>query len=205
MSVACLTDILVIQEVLAWRIVFESTRARTSTVMSAPTNPTTVTIVDSVPVLLSLLDNLTNLPSHPPSLYIKLEGIYLGRDGSISILSLYLATTKMTYLVDIHVLCGLAFSTTNKNGDSLKVILEKPTIPKVFFDIRNDSDALFSNYQISVDGIRDLQLMELATRNFSKQFVAGLAKCIRNCTSIRSAMKAEWQHSRDSGAQLFAP
>ena len=132
--------------------------------MSAASDQITIAIVDSVSALLSLVDNLTNLPSNPPSLYIDIEGINLGRHGSISILSLYLATTKTTYLVDIHVLGNLAFSTTNREGNSLKAVLESPTIPKVFFDIRNDSDALFSHYQISVNGIRDLQLMELATR-----------------------------------------
>jgi exonuclease 3'-5' domain-containing protein 1 len=49
---------------------------------------------------------------------------------------------------------------------------------EVIFDIRNDSDALFSLFQISVDGIKDLQLMELATRRGSKDFVAGLATCV---------------------------
>jgi exonuclease 3'-5' domain-containing protein 1 len=120
-------------------------------------------LVDSVSALLCLLDNLKNLPTSPPSLYIDLEGVKLGCRGSISILSLYLATTKKVYLVDIHILCSTAFSTTNGAGDSLKAILEASTVPKVFFDIRNDSDALIRHYQISVDGIKDLQLMELST------------------------------------------
>ena len=50
--------------------------------------------------------------------------------------------------------------------------------PKVIFNIGNDSNALFSHYHISVDGIKDLQLMELASRKGSQDFVAGLAKCI---------------------------
>ena len=54
------------------------------------------------------------------------------------------------------------------NSVSLKVVLQSPSIPKVVFDIRNDSDARFSHYQIRVDGIKDLQLMELAPRKDSK-------------------------------------
>jgi exonuclease 3'-5' domain-containing protein 1 len=50
-----------------------------------------------------------------------------------------------------------------------------PKCPKVVFDIRNDLDALFSYHQISVGGIKDLQLMELANRRGSWDSVAGLA------------------------------
>jgi hypothetical protein len=58
------------------------------------------------------------------------------------------------------------------------------TIPKVIFYIHNDPDALFSYYQISVDGIRDLQLIELASRKGSQDFVAGLAKYIESDSSV---------------------
>jgi hypothetical protein len=47
--------------------------------------------VDSVPALLSLLDDLTSLPVDPPSLYLGLEGIRVVRHGSISIISIYIA------------------------------------------------------------------------------------------------------------------
>jgi exonuclease 3'-5' domain-containing protein 1 len=162
-------------------------------------------VVDYASSLISLLDNLNNLPTNPPSLYVDLEGVKLSRHGTISILSLYLATTKKTYLIDVHVLGGAAFSTPNSAGNSLKAILESPTIPKVFFDVRNDSDALFSHYNISVDGIKDLQLMELATRNFSREYIAGLAKCIRKCGTISSSVKAEWQLGKDSTSRLYDP
>jgi exonuclease 3'-5' domain-containing protein 1 len=134
---------------------------------------------------------------------MDLEGVKLGRRGSISILSLYLATTKKVYLVDIHILGGTAFSTRNGAGDSLKAILEASIIPTVFFDIRNDSDALFSHYQISVDGVKDLQLMELSTRTFSKKYAAGRAKCIQNCDTISSAVKAEWHLGEDGASRLY--
>lgn len=174
--------------------------------MAAAVSPqTVVALVDSVSALLDLLDDLANLPVSPPSLYIDLEGVQLGRHGSISILSLYLATTKRVYLVDIHILGGAAFSTTNSTAHSLKSILEAPAIPKVFFDIRNDSDALFSHYQISVAGIQDLQLMELSTRTFSQKYVAGLSKCIQNCANIPSAIKTEWQRSKAGGTRLYDP
>lgn len=136
--------------------------------MSTATPQTGTTVVSSTHELLLLLDKLISLPVDPPSLYFDLEGIRLGRLGSISLVLLYVTPELMTYIIDIHILGGNAFSTTNSTGISLKRILENPKIPKVFFDIRNDSDALYSQYHICVDGIIDVQVLELATRNSSK-------------------------------------
>jgi exonuclease 3'-5' domain-containing protein 1 len=166
---------------------------------------TDIIVVDSATTLLSLLDNLISLAVDPPSLYLDLEGVKLGSHGSISIISLYIASIKKIYLIDIHRLGKTAFSTTNSNTTSLKTILESPTIPKVIFDIRNDSDALFSLFQISVDGIKDLQLMELATRKGSKDFVAGLAKCIEIDSPVSTAAKAEWQRTKEGTSRLYDP
>jgi exonuclease 3'-5' domain-containing protein 1 len=50
-------------------------------------------------------------------------------------------------LIDIHILGGKAFSTAGASGKTLKGILESDSIPKVFFNVRNDSDARF--FQLS--------------------------------------------------------
>ena len=121
--------------------------------MSTISPRTEIIVVDSVTALLSLLDNITSLSVDPPTLYLHSEGTRLGRHGSISIISLYVVPTKKIYLTDIHCLGRAAFSTKTSNGASLQTILESPTIPKVIFDIRNDPDALFSHYQVFVDGI----------------------------------------------------
>lgn len=173
--------------------------------MSILSAQTDIIVVDSATTLLSLLDILVSLAVDPPSLYLDLEGVKLGRHGSISIISLYVLPRKKIYLVDIHCLGRIAFSTTNSSATSLKTILESPTIPKVIFDIRNDSDALFSHYEISVDGIKDLQVMELATRKGSKDFVAGLAKCIEIDSPVSIAAKAEWQRTKEGASRLYDP
>jgi len=173
--------------------------------MSIASAQTNIMVVDSATTLRSLLDTLIGLAVDPPSLYLDLEGVKLGRHGSISIISLYIAPIKKIYLIDIHKLGKTAFSTTNRSGTSLKTILESPTIPKIIFDVRNDSDALFSHFQISLDGIQDVQLMELATREGSKDFVAGLAKCIEKESPISAPAKAEWQRAKEVGRRLYDP
>jgi exonuclease 3'-5' domain-containing protein 1 len=175
-----------------------------TTNMSTPSTEGHVELVDSTPKLQVLHELISTLPVEPPSVYIDLEGIALGRHGTLSILSLYLAPTKETYLIDIHSLGAAAF-TTSINGISLKTILESDAIPKVLFDIRNDSDALFSLFQISVRGIVDLQLMELASRKGSRKFVSGLAKCIDRDIQTSMARQEEWRATKERGRQLFAP
>ncbi|KAB8213073.1 hypothetical protein BDV33DRAFT_197113 [Aspergillus novoparasiticus] len=131
-----------------------------------------IKLVDSLSTLEKMLENLRSIPDSSPPLFIDLEGINLGRNGSISILSLYAVHKGIVYLV--------------------------------IFDVRNDSDALFNHYNISLDGMQDLQLMELATRRGSKEYVAGLAKWIERDGPI-SDLKKEWKRRKDEVSRHFDP
>ncbi|RAL09373.1 exonuclease [Aspergillus homomorphus CBS 101889] len=162
-------------------------------------------IINTVGDLTGLLKGLSDLPAWPPSLFIDLEGTNLSRNGTISILQIFVSSTRKTYLVDIYTLGDKAFSHSASDGSTLRFILESPSIPKVFFDVRNDSDALFAHYGINLAGIQDLQLMELATRTFSKRFVKGLGKCIEYDAPMTPSERAKWKACKDAGRNLFAP
>ena len=162
-------------------------------------------IVDTVTALSYVLDAVEKLSTEQPCLYIDLEGESLSRDGTISILQLYLAPADRTYLIDIFTLGSKSFTTGGKNGRTLQEILEDPKIPKVFFDVRNDSDALYSHYKIRLAGVQDLQLMELATRGFGRRLVNGLARCIEREGGLSAVESREWRQSKDKGKLLFAP
>lgn len=69
------------------------------------------TLVSSGASLSSVLDEVANLPSDPPALYIDLEGVNLSRHGAIALLQIFVLPLKHSYLVDIHQLRGLAFTT----------------------------------------------------------------------------------------------
>lgn len=45
-----------------------------------------------------------------------------------------------------------------------KDILENENIPKVFFDVRDDFDALFAHFGVALKVVEDIQLMESASR-----------------------------------------
>lgn len=163
-------------------------------------------IVDTPSAVANLVDSLLDLPTTPPSLYLDIEGVSLGRHGSVSIVQLLVLPTNLTYLIDIHTLRSAAFTTAGTTGGhTLKSILEDASIPKVFFDVRNDSDALYSHFSVSLAGIHDIQLMELATRPRSKKFLHGLARCITSDLSLGGYEQRRWMDQKNRGKRLFAP
>ncbi|OJD17263.1 hypothetical protein AJ78_02645 [Emergomyces pasteurianus Ep9510] len=166
----------------------------------------TSSVIDATSSLIEVIDSLDNLPTSPPSLYIDLEGIKLCREGTISILQLFNHPNEHVYLVDIHVLGEAAFTTTGTNGKSLKSILECAATPKVFFDLRNDSNALFFHFGIRLLGVEDIQLMENASRPGSaarKKFVSGLARCVELDAPVSPVVKRAWKEKKDKGLRLF--
>ncbi|KAE8360863.1 hypothetical protein BDV27DRAFT_161282 [Aspergillus caelatus] len=152
-----------------------------------------------------VVEELFELPADPPSLYLDLEGTNLSRHGSISILQISVLPHNRTYLIDIHMLKENAFAKAASNGQTLKKLLETESVPKVFFDVRNNADALYNCFGITLAGVQDLQLMELATRNFSKKYVHGLAKCIENDAPMTLSERNAWKLGKEKGLKLFAP
>lgn len=174
----------------------------------------TVILVDSVEGISALVYSLitfpirTNsvfLPEGPPALYIDVEGVNLGRRGSVSILQIYLLPADRTYIVDVHRLGERAFSTPSPCGTTLRQILEDYRTPKVFFDVRHDSDALYTRFGIQLRGVEDLQLMELAARPCDRVSIMGLARCIELHAPLTETERAAWLASKALGRKLFAP
>ncbi|RAH80329.1 hypothetical protein BO86DRAFT_433349 [Aspergillus japonicus CBS 114.51] len=91
-----------------------------------------------------------------------------------------------TYLVDVHTLGETAFSTpAADNATTLKTIFESPTRTKVFFDVRNDSDALKVLYNVVLEGVEDVQIMELGFRRWSGGgWLRGLRACVSDSTQL---------------------
>jgi exonuclease 3'-5' domain-containing protein 1 len=162
-------------------------------------------MIDSLSALKTFLDDLPDCTGSVPSLYIDLEGNNLSRNGTLSLITILVEPRHTVHLVDITGLGNQAFQIAGSDHRTLRSILESEEIVKVFFDIRNDSDALFGLYDIRVSGIEDLQLMELASRNFSKRHVNGLAKCIERDSTLPFAEKREWKSSKERGRKLFDP
>ncbi|KAF8853483.1 hypothetical protein BDZ45DRAFT_677608 [Acephala macrosclerotiorum] len=173
-----------------------------------------VKFIDNITNLADFLSILLTPPATPtslPTLYLDLEGRELSRTGTISLLTLYHMPTSTTYLIDITTLSHSAFTTpapAPHSTQSLKTILEDASISKVFFDVRNDSDALFFHYKISLKGIIDLQLLELGSRSgplYQKRLVSGLARCIAQDANLTIQQKKQWEEVKKTGSSMFAP
>ncbi len=199
---------------LLWFPTINSTRSNASHTFSRQqchirrTMAMITSFIDSNNGIVELLDSFNNLIVDPPSLYFDLEGIELSRTGSISIFSLFVHPDNRAYLIDVNVLGQAAFSTPGSDGKTLQHILESPTIPKVCFDVRNDSDALYHHFQIALQGIQDVQLMENASRSgpiSNKKWLQGLAKCITKDVPITQQEKEICKKIKDKGRRLFAP
>jgi exonuclease 3'-5' domain-containing protein 1 len=162
-------------------------------------------MIDSPSALKDFISSLPDLEGPVPSLYIDLEGNNLSRKGTLSLVTILVEPRHTVHLVDITGLGKQAFQVAGPDDRTLKSILESQGIVKVFFDIRNDSDALFGLFGVRVAGIEDVQLMELASRNFPKRFINGLAKCIERDSTLPYAEKREWKANKERGHKLFDP
>lgn len=164
------------------------------------------TFVDSRECLVDFLGKIIHLPTNPPSLYIDLEGVHLSRTGPIAILQIYVLPMKHSYLIDVFKLQEFAFITPGGHGTTLKHVLEDQETPKVFFDVRNDSAALFAQYRIDLKGVHDLQVMEFARRPGRRgKFVSGLAKSIEKDANLGYLDRKRFLDTKEAGKNLFAP
>ncbi len=173
-------------------------------------------IINTTKQIGDLVDWLVAPPfQYSPTMYIDLEGVNLCREGYVSILTLLIDTdeipTRRVYLIDVHVLDAQAFTTTGvKQKKTLKDILQDEGIPKVFFDVRNDSDALFAHFGVQLQGVEDVQLMESATRKTtqSRRLLSGLAKCVEKHAPMSfggSGGSGSWKLAKEKGERLFKP
>jgi len=163
-------------------------------------------LVDTELSVRNLIQVIQSLPTETPSLYVDLEGISLSRHGSISLITFFVQPRNCIYIVDVHKLQSAAFNTATADGTTLKSVLESTGIIKVFFDLRNDSDALYHHFGVRLCGVEDIQLMENAARPaFRRRYVNGLDRCITNDAPISPAEKRNWKSAKEKGLKLFHP
>ncbi|KAK3207272.1 hypothetical protein GRF29_103g400267 [Pseudopithomyces chartarum] len=184
--------------------------------------------------LRDLLSRLSVSTTFPPDLYFDIHGENLSRNGHISFITIYDRSLEKVYFIDVGVMGLETFTTyvnvkvTDRDGDiemkdesvedkeskplrtrfvSLPAILQSEEIPKVFFDVRNDADVLFSLYDIKLGGVHDLQLMELATRHTStpRTHLHSLLTCILTTLPLPPLQKTHLRSLKSTALLIFAP
>ena len=168
-----------------------------------------VTFVDNIDQVKSLVDEVMSLSN--PALYLDAEGISLSRTGELVLLQMYIDTDAgpHTYVVDVWTLkTDGAFHTpgTNHPTTTFKTILENPAIPKLFWDCRMDSEALYAQHQISLTSVLDIQLLEVARRACGQPLVPlrGYADCVANDAGLDCYDRTKMRDAKGA-KNLFIP
>ena len=143
-----------------------------------------------------------------PELYVDEEGISLSRRGELSILIVHVETRtfKRTYLIHVHVLGNRVFYTKSSDGVyTLQKIFNDNRVPKVLFDCRMDSDALFWQFAVLLQGVIDLQLMCLAAAGGGGPGLPGLESCLLSHLDIDVEERAWVSEAKARGQVLWRP
>ncbi|XP_063674245.1 piRNA biogenesis protein EXD1-like [Bolinopsis microptera] len=88
-------------------------------------------------------------------LAVDCEGLNLGRNGTLDIISVFSTSRLELFLFDITSVGSQGFD----NG--LRDLFENPLITKLMFDCRQDTDALYHIFGVNIDGLVDVQLMDV--------------------------------------------
>jgi len=129
------------------------------------------------------------------------EGISLSRTGTMTLAHAF--DGRKVFIFDLLALGNVLFASTTP---SLKQILESATITKLMYDCRADSDALFHQYGVNMDGVIDLQVVEaifkLKVLDERPEFWLGLA----NAVGKYNVERPSWYGELHSYAHaLYAP
>ncbi|XP_052777939.1 piRNA biogenesis protein EXD1-like [Mya arenaria] len=103
------------------------------------------------------LDEMRQAVSKENIIALDCEGDNLSRKGKMQLLSI--ATRDYAYALDIQKLKLLPFVS------GLKEVLEDKNVMKLMFDCREDADALFNQFHVKLDGVLDIQLLEIMKRS----------------------------------------
>jgi len=113
-------------------------------------------LVDDEPSLEEAIFELREKVKRNALLAVDCEGVSLSRKGALTIITV--ATEERVYIFDVLKLGRTVF----RNG--LGEILEDKSRDKLMFDCREDSDALWHQFQVKLSGVLDLQLLEVMYR-----------------------------------------
>jgi len=177
-------------------------------------SPFRVHLIDSFGGLVKLLLHLEDICSASSdalgaTLAVDFEGLKLCRHGALCLVQMTCSDDpRLVYVLDVHTLGRKAFTMQTLQGTCMKAILEEQNIRKVWFDPRNDVDALYHQFDIMPRGIFDLQLAEVAvrrSRGLNVNYVQGLYKCLTLCPELQSEQKLFAKRINDMGKGLFEP
>ncbi|CAD7936571.1 unnamed protein product [Amoebophrya sp. A25] len=167
-----------------------------------------VQLIDSYSALLELLKKIDATDER--LIAVDFEGVKLNRDGPLCLIQMTLSRDhSVVYVIDVFILAGAAISQVKTSRNTtLQSILESEEIEKVWFDPRNDADALFHQFGVYPKNVFDLQLAEVAVRRsqgLNVSYVQGLNKVLLQCSALDATQKKFSENIGQLGKNLFEP
>lgn len=97
-----------------------------------------------------------------------------------------------------------AFTTATKDNKTLKSLFEDQNITKYLWDVRNDADALWALYQVSLSGVVDVQLLENASRPDDRTYLRGLDVCVQHDLRLPYMESNRWRQTKREVKDLMS-
>ncbi|KAG4439536.1 hypothetical protein IFR05_004976 [Cadophora sp. M221] len=156
-------------------------------------------LIGTIPCLLELLEFVARVAPDFAELFVD-EGNNHGKDGVLCTIQVTFGTTNTTtFILDVKALGESLFNTAGEGGISIKGILEDPAIFKFFFDVREDSAALFHQYGVRLQGVVDIQIVGLVVQQNGTYRVWGLNPCIERYLGLGGTESREWSNIKREG------
>ena len=138
-------------------------------------------------------------------LNLDFEGVDLCKTGKVCLGQFHAAKSKTVFVLDFIAIKS-PFTLEDR---ALSKMLESDSIQKVFYDPRNDMDALAFQYSVTVNKCIDLQMCEVAYRRSVKKlpvkFVMGLQKTLENHLVLPYKLKNAVMEVKNKGKYIFSP
>ncbi|TGO53427.1 hypothetical protein BCON_0123g00020 [Botryotinia convoluta] len=139
-------------------------------------------LIDSVAKMNWFLPMLSNIQdSRRQELFCgcKGNGVGLSRDGAITFFTVTITSLNTTYTFDVQVLGDQVFNMVGNNGLSLRMILESKKFGQVWWDMRNDFEALSHHYNIHSHFELDLHLLDIMSARGNRARLNSLIASVR--------------------------
>ncbi|XP_063447945.1 piRNA biogenesis protein EXD1-like [Mytilus trossulus] len=112
--------------------------------------------VDTKDKFIEVMKELQEKIRNKQMIAVDCEGVNLSRFGSVTLINI--GTRDLVYLIDILKIGDSVFD------DGLRSILEDSGIEKLMFDCREDADALLHIHKVKLNGVLDVQILEVNNR-----------------------------------------
>lgn len=160
-----------------------------------PMEEDTHTNVTTICAVTKMVSSFVSLPDDGETIALSFdcEGDNLGRNGVTCYLQIRDELTGHIWLIDLLVLGQQAWTTTGADGvTTLKTVFENKNVVKLIFDVRGDSDALYSHYGVRLAGVLDVQYLGMLKRAAYWERRPRYTDSMRNSRCLTSAEQQQF-------------